>query len=1080
MKTIDVNSTESARKRLVNYLTQTLYGPVDENDISTIEVAPESLYATGVLFPQRSMKLHLEEDASSEDVRADNATFEESLVDVEPRKVPKSSVDEDGRTDSSVEAINLANEYNPSAMGLSFKVQHDAKIQISGRGATYRREQLDESGHYVFKRVPFSFIQEIFVERLDPKRSYEVAPSLDLSVTKRVRDNTVIVSAVLINRHILLSDQRADYKTCFFQPFLCVESCDGQPIFQPIENVSVSDSDVEAKRLNLLHRKNRTYALGHGVAANWELNSADTAKGSCFRITSDFLPRYTVPKVAPRERYTNGSRIDLSMSKLAGHVDDRGIFEILDSLVADYRAWISQLENEEIEREFQEEAEKNRNNCIDCASRMAEGVQLLRSDHVALQAFKLMNHAMDIQQQRSRLRPREKGGAEVASLEVNSGNSWRAFQLGFILCSLASVCDPEHTDRSKVELIWFPTGGGKTEAYLGLAAFQILFTRLGNKKSGTEVLMRYTLRLLARQQFDRASALIFALEYLRRNKFSDQLGSEPISIGMWVGNSLTPNIRSDAQKSCRDLKRAGRQKNNTKNVFQILHCPWCKTSLTANNFEGYHATHQTVVFRCPEKGCDFHGSELPIKVIDEDIYDAPPTMLVGTVDKFAQITWHADTKRIFGQGSQTRPNLIIQDELHLISGPLGTIVALYEAVIDRLCSFQGKKPKIVASTATIRRAEKQCKDLFARASVEFPPQGHDINENYFAQIDTKAPGREYLGFMGSAVQSHQTALVRVATPLLQFAKQFDTNQPNVADHIDPYTTLVWYFNTLRELGHAHTLCTADIREYFMQFRRNHKDENGSRHLNHIEELTSRINADDIPVILEQLQIDLQQKQHGKYPIDVLLATNMISVGVDIDRLGLMLVNGQPKGTSEYIQATSRVGRKHPGLVVVAYSQTKNRDRSHYENFKSYHQNFYKHVEPTSVTPFALPARERVLPGLVVAIARQLCGFDEPMDITNERKKALLQSEVNILLQRARKIDPHEADDTEKEIDRIIQVWESYLPKVWGQMGKEVKDNALLKPYGDHEATQFTKGAFEALTSMRNVDGSSEAKILINW
>lgn len=1074
------------RAAMVDDLKTKLYGPSDPADTAAIRLNPLQLYATGVLFPQRVLIDELEvpaNDGDDSDVLLDG--------DIPDTSSTNSGGAETERTDRSsdvTEPLNLANEFSPAAMGLTFKVPVGTELRCRIRAATYRSEpDPDRAPRPRYVREPIDVPISVVVDRFGVLEPITITTSrghLSFELITRETDGKVIVSAMLVNK-ATCNERSPRYDACFFQVNLEICASDGSSVFEPIDRQEGGVHDDELDQLELLYRHRRAFALGHGVAADWSREEEYALEGRCNRIRTASLPQYEVQPVEPRSKhYVSGSDFNLSMGFLYSGGDgpdpEAAILEVLTGLVDDYAAWIADLAEEEIPDHLRLASISNINKCRTCLDRMREGIELLRSDSDAMVAFRLMNRAMFTQQQRSRLKPRKVGGDEVEAVHSGMANKWRAFQLGFILMNLASVADPEHSDRSLVELIWFPTGGGKTEAYLGLAAYNILMLRLRNEGGGTDVLMRYTLRLLTRQQFDRASALIFSLEYLRREgAMAQDLGDEPISIGMWVGTSLTPNRRSDACAKLRSLKTKPYQSN----PFQILHCPWCRTDLTENNFQGYRKENndngeKTVRFYCPEPDCEFHGEHLPILVIDDDIYDAPPTLVIGTVDKFAQLAWVDRTRNLFGGDAGIAPSLIIQDELHLISGPLGTMVGLYEALIDKLCSRGGIAPKIVASTATIRRASDQCRALYNRQAFEYPPQGNRANDSYFAQQNEKAPGRLYVGFLGSALTSHQTALVRATGPLLQFPNRFDPDDEDVAKLLNPYGTLVWYFNTLRELGHAATLCAGDIPEYLKQLcgLENIPPEH-RRMLDEPAELTSRRKAQEIPEILDQLAIDWRRGQRNPAPVDILLATNMIAVGVDIDRLGLMLVNGQPKGTSEYIQATSRVGRKHPGLVIVAYTQTKNRDRSHYERFVGYHQSLYRYVEPTSVTPFSPQARSRGMRGLLVAVARHLCGFESPKDINSPSKAELLTGELNWLLERVEDIDPDEKTDTELQLSSWLDHWRQYAPTAWGKMAGTVDEASLMLPFGTPADEQLQREAWPVMTSMRNVDGNSAARVL---
>ena len=348
--------------------------------------------------------------------------------------------------------------------------------------------------------------------------------------------------------------------------------------------------------------------------------------------------------------------------------------------------------------------------------------------------------------------------------------AWRPFQLAFILMNLVAFVYPRDAERDLVDVIWFPTGGGKTEAYLGLAAWSMLFRRMNDPAdTGVSVLMRYTLRLLTAQQFQRASSLICALELMRRAD-PKRLGQEPFSIGLWVGGDVTPNSEADAIRKLSELDNGDGQ-----NPFVVLACPWCGVEMGRRPYgKGFRVfgyvpekKPRTVRFRCEDPGCPFGNSHgLPLEVIDERIYRSPPTMVIGTVDKFATLPWNPEARRLFGLDvGVSPPDLIIQDELHLISGPLGSMVGHYETVIEELCTRQDKGrrigPKIVASTATISHADEQVQALYSRDARLFPAQALRAGDSFFAIERPELPGRTYVGVLGSGLSSHVVAQIRV-------------------------------------------------------------------------------------------------------------------------------------------------------------------------------------------------------------------------------------------------------------------------------------------------------------------------------
>ena len=419
--------------------------------------------------------------------------------------------------------------------------------------------------------------------------------------------------------------------------------------------------------------------------------------------------------------------------------------------------------------------------------------------------------------------------------------------------------------------------------------------------------------------------------------------------------------------------------------------------------------------RCAFSERNSPGEGLPVVVVDEEIYRLLPALLISTVDKFAQLPWNGATQMLFGQvnGKCPRhgfrsptledsdshpaipgrwpaarsvdhaplrpPDLIIQDELHLISGPLGTMVGLYEAAVDRLASWevneQRVRPKVIASTATIRRAQQQIQALFLRQVRVFPPQALDVEDNFFARqrpTGPDTPGRLYIGICASG-RRLKAALIRVYVAYLA-AGQYLYQQYGAA--IDPWMTAIGYFNSMNELGGMRRLVEDDVRARIGKMAQHGM---ANRLPPNLEELTSRKSSTDIPRLLDLLETSFDpardarrkagEQSNGPRPLDVLLATNMISVGVDVKRLGLMIVAGQPKTTAEYIQATSRVGRNAPGLVCVVYNWARPRDLSHYEQFEHYHETFYQNVEALSVTPFALRALDRGLGALLVSYVR---------------------------------------------------------------------------------------------------------------
>ena len=670
-------------------------------------------------------------------------------------------------------------------------------------------------------------------------------------------------------------------------------------------------------------------------------------------------------------------------------------------------------------------------------------------------------------------------------------------------------------------MIWFPTGGGKTEAYLGLTAFTIFYRRLNHleESDGTTVIMRYTLRLLAAQQFTRASTLICACEYIRRDCLEKkpkykryELGTNPITIGLWIGDKHTPNRNKKADEELSYLTQKAtpanlREMKDYHNKFQVLKCPWCGTKLVKDTDGkrmigdfGYRMRKggHFELF-CPQYDCFFGvAGILPIQVVDEELYLNPPTLLFGTVDKFAMLPWRKEIGAFFGIGSNNRtPELIIQDELHLISGPLGTMVGLYETAIDVLCESKGIKSKIIASTATIRRAKEQCSALYNRQVNQFPHPALDADDSFFArEANTKGenakPGRMYVGLMPSG-KTKAMMEVRSISALMQIIKMMD-----LPDKIkDRYWTLTVYFNSLKDLGKCHTLVEDDVKDFIKRMVFRTGTAKDARLIIRADELTSRVSTTELNETLDKLEkvtYSAENMENKRYPSNILLATNMISVGIDVARLNVMALVGQPKLTSEYIQASSRIGRSDPGVAFVLYDGCKSRDRSHYEQFRQYHQSIYRFVEPTGATPFSKPARDRALHAIIIALLRLL--EPELADNPGAFERANYQQRIDFLkgLITKRNSDiivrsmlPMQDDSAEiaEEIDFLLERWESmsesyeserfsygekYLMKA-----PEEGNKRLMKVFN---SDGYDKEPYETMTSMRNVDKTAIANILI--
>ena len=1099
---------ETFRQELIEALRHELVGPpwlstdtktqTCEQTQDILQESPVQRYSAGVLFPSSQPIIEID-DMDVLDKENDLETDEGKpgvFAEEEVAEPVNDGRGDDAISDAYDETVRLANEFFPAAIGLTFiaNVPNDGLI-IRPHAAVYksRKPSAPNSKLRQWHRSVLDIKPIVLKIRRDVDRdiqSFDLAEHLRLrAIYHRRQDSSYLITISMLNARTATRDRFPSGADCFFQVEFDVTAPDGEFVFNEYRTTIRAKKDPEEAALELLYRNRKAYAMGHGCAAEW----GEETEGLANRVATSTVPAFKVAPVQPR---TEGGD-ELSMYFLSGaegKVEPDRIPVVLENLARDYETWITERDEEvgDLPDRLQDAARINLDHCRKCLSRIRAGIELLCSSNNMLTSFMLANQAILMQQYHSRREKRALAGQWEdlpSSYEPDDKKTgrWRTFQIAFILMNLPSLViinnGTGHPDRKMVDLIWFPTGGGKTEAYLGLAACDIFFRRLTNpSNAGCTVLMRYTLRLLTAQQFQRASSMICACELLRR-KDPQQLGTEPITIGLWVGQSLTPNGRQEALKAANAL--ANRQKQ-AENPFQLLKCPWCGTELDNRAHLGYvsHPNPRTVIFVCPETRCPFsmRPRRLPVLVIDEDIYEFPPTLVIGTVDKFAMLAWREESGRIFGIGTgNDPPDLVIQDELHLISGPLGSVVGLYESAIDLLCSWRSRAPKIVASTATIRRAPQQCLSLYDRDTFQFPPQGLDISDSFFAIEDLCAPGRIYAGVFASAAPSFVTAIIRTLSSLFQSCKSIPLPTGATESVRDPYWTLLQYFNSLRELGHAATLVKADIPEYMWAIvSRDHIPKELCRRYLSSEELTSRRTADEIPRILERLQIRYpRQSDDDPYPLDTLLATNMISVGVDVSRLGLMVVAGQPKTTSEYIQATSRVGRsdKAPGLVVAMYNPGKPRDRSHYEHFRAYHSTFYKFVEPTSVTPFSIPVLERALHAVLVILARHLAGVRSPDQINSSA--TTIKDAIEYIRSRCKRSSPEHADLIMERLHALLSQWNEFRPSIWGGFGRPPENQPLMYPAGTEPRVEWDV-SWPTPTSMRNVDVECLARVVSTY
>jgi hypothetical protein len=1066
---------EATRERLLRALRYELCGP--EGDEEVLGQPPGVRYLVGMLAPSGT---------------AVDPTEDESLG---------AGQDEDGDEDRE-EGTPVSVSLDPSSIGISCVVGDLEELEVEASWGEYKKGE-DDQWHRAQVLKPLT----IAIEPRDDSTSKAIGDGVNLVWTARKLGATTVVSVFLQNCRQAPKDTRPPDDLWLYQARLLLRRPGDAPFLPKSPRLDYPDPDPDIASADLIYRTRREFATGHGTAAEWTLTEDES---SAEEVWTEALPSRVVPVV---EAVDSEGFPALRMGSLAT-ADAQELTGLLSPLFASYEKWIECKEataavftgaDKAVAKDHMVLARR-------ALERMQQGLRALVEDETALEAFRFANAAMAEQRRRTVSVRRKRRNEE----QLPEDPAWRPFQIGFILLCLPGMVDATAEDREVADLLWFPTGGGKTEAYLGLAAFTFAHRRLreGNgydTSAGTAVLMRYTLRLLTIQQFSRALTLLCACEQMREAD-PDKWGEERFTIGLWVGKSATPN-NFDESKQALDRLRESRYPSFG-SPQQIMYCPWCGLDIGVDDYTSDPVRRRTLI-RCPGKDCHFSrghlGDGLPVLVVDEEIYHHPPSLLLATVDKFAQMPWSGRIQAIFGRvdrkcprhgyltsaeehpsshrasGGQpgveveavdaplAPPELIIQDELHLISGPLGTLVGIYESAVEGLCADRSNgastRPKVIASTATIRRANRQIESLFDREAAVFPPLGVDASDSYFAREarPEDKPGRRYVGVYAPG-KSIKTALVRVYAALLSRALAEYEADPSPA--ADAYMTLVGYFNSIRELGGTLRLIEDDVPARLRVLAK--RGFGPTRFIDEKDELTSQKRSSEIPAVLERLERPFTEKRSGHYPLDILLASNMISVGVDIDRLGLMVVSGQPKTTAEYIQATSRVGRVHPGLVVEVYNWSRPRDTSHYERFRHYHETFYRHVEATSITPFSSRARDRALAGVLASYVR----LDDP-DMAPESAAenfdpdgSSVQRILDELVARSERVTqkPEVGTETEQQLKNLAAEWKHWASQELTYAGRG-SSNARMKPVllrrMEHQAG---RGIWPVANSLREVEG----------
>lgn len=1120
-----------ARQIIIDALKKDLMGP--ESAEETLREDPShNYYIIGTLSP-KSVAEHKDEFTLDQEVEADSAYGD--------------GEDFTAGEDDDNEPVAVTHFTKPSSIGISFYVESSTpSIELDVSWGDYYKTKdfiTDEDGNEkevtCYKRIPQKETVHIEFSNAWKSKEYKLVTDSNVSLhISRISLKTgySLVTAYVINKRV---NPESELDATMFQVELTAHSANGERVFiaEHICREVLAADEFYFEQLPILGR-------GRGCAASW----GKPIDGKSSFVKSDFIPQYEFPGVSAVIKGLDP--YFFSMISLSQKTKKEEIINRLNVLADAYDKWIKErlindpkMADEAFSNEIGNDVIRD---CKTALERIREGISLISGNEMVFDAFCFMNIVMFYQNSIKNYSKAHGKGIECSFKDFSDPRkkdpnnpqkkandfAWRPFQIAFILMNLAGMVNPEHSDRELVDLLYFPTGGGKTEAYLGLMAFVIAFRRLRagsenefNLDGGVTAILRYTLRLLTTQQRDRITKMVVAAEQVRRMEYP-KYGKEPISIGFWVGGGVTPNTFGELD----DPENPDEARRKRRLIYkQLLTCPFCGAPLKEENF--YIDTERKAVdIYCSDEHCIFfrykpeNKQKIPVYLVDEEIYSRCPTIILSTVDKYARLPWDVKTNALFGRvdrvcsrdgfvaigdehkrhnktannpaSSLTQikpflpPELIIQDELHLITGPLGTVYGAYETIIEDMCSYKlGDKlikPKYVVSTATIKNAPEQTKCLYARERTsQFPPNGFEIGDSFFIREipvpesyedadPEKDPFRKYVGISAPG-QSVKTTLLRVYASILQTAYNLSL-QDEWKDVIDPYYTLIGYYNSIRELGGAVRLLQDDIPKR-IKYLKKRLNMDKIRYLNRSTnvEITSRMSSYQIPEQLKKLETPYTDKNC----LDTAIATNMIAVGMDVDRLGLMAVTGQPKQNSEYIQATSRIGRSLPGLVVTLYNPYRPRDLSHYENFTGYHSQLYRFVEGTTATPFSARARDRVMHALVISAIRlkypNFAANASASDISRLSEEQIGEVKA-LILNRLNIIKPIAKADAEAEIDQFIDQWKVLAAKPKRLLfkgplyrSKEEKNNYLMSYYGQQGARDTEK---PTLSSMREVESAS--------
>jgi len=1029
-----------------------------------------------------------------------------------------------------------------------FKYSSNLKLQTDEGGyfsAYYYINYLEKLVSRVWKRKDFEITEKIVIENTTKPILLNLGHGIykDTRVGYNIKvypaSNSNYIKVQLVNLSEKHPSNRFSNKSeplnkkCLFQTTISIKSEGITEYKDHTLSTYYPDGeleDKEAEEIEFIYRNVKSYAVGHNCSAKWNENHT--------LAETTFLPEQNIKDVINEfDDNTLDDCLDIKNLSYWG-VPKKAIISNLKRFIKSYKGWIERqkIESNKLSRNEIKIANRIIGRQKESLNRLDSNIDLLSDDKV-FKAFQLANTAMLIQMIISidvsfNGKDATKGiegekdidkirtDVDFNSLDffknypfsienrIKSSPKYRPFQLAFLILSIEEMVNPEKRQQNNtVDLIWFPTGGGKTEAYLAVTAFTIAYRRINNDLNfgGTSVIMRYTLRLLTAQQFERASRLISALEFLRRQKefksdLKDGDGNE-ITIGLWVGQASTPNTIQEANKLL-DGEKYGMEAEAQKgengdphkyNEFQISSCPWCGTKSISKDKKsngkevwkyGFKSKRSDFIIYCLNQKCTFH-KRLPIQVVDEVLYQNPPTLLFGTVDKFAMLAWQENAHNFFKANTDEGlpPDLIIQDELHLLNGPLGSVTGLFESTIELLCTKNGIGPKIISSTATIRNTDLQIKKLYGNRRVNvFPPSGINYEDSFFAKESNKSK-RRYIGFMPTGKTAIDTQLQLLAHLLVSRLEVF--KNAATKSRTDNYWTIVSYYNSLKDVGKIYNKVGDEVSNFTstLQYRLSTLfqpfDEYAFNYYgipSRTEELTSRVESAKIKSVLKEIEKPFDESKlvtnekglrYLTDVVDFVLATNMISVGIDISRLNIMLLNGMPKNIAEYIQASSRVGRKNKGLVITLLDPNRAREKSYFEHFINFHCAFYKCVEPISITPFTENTIDKMLTTAFVAYIRNKIPAMAQDDAARYFEKVKADEFIDFIQKRFSD-DPEITSYFICSINELIEDWQNRA-----SLGSKLTYKSLLKRPTERQDDGVD---WATMQSMREIDTDTFVEI----